>query len=121
MIEWMRTQWPMAFSDPPRPLAIGVGKIIAAGKSRSDISAAPHFYTNRDDYLESLAREGMHRVGLDGSDAGPVEDSHREHRERLEKREASRRESEKIRRTKNDESQKSHAVPALPRQNPPLQ
>jgi ProP effector len=96
LVQWMRETWTEAFGEPLRPLALGVGKSIAAarpaGKSQRDIEAALRIYVNRDDYLEALAREGTPRVELDGSDAGPVEESHRAHAlVKLEERMAIRR------------------------------
>jgi ProP effector len=98
LVEWMRSQWPAAFAEEPlRPLAVGAGAVIARarpqGKTHSDIRAALRLYVGSDPYLEALAAEGTHRIGLDGSDAGEVEESHRLHaREQLAERQAKRRE-----------------------------
>jgi sRNA-binding protein len=60
--------------------------------SGRDVGAALNFYVHSDSYLETLAREGAHRIGLDGSDAGTVSEDHRAHAlELLEARQAARR------------------------------
>jgi hypothetical protein len=96
LVEWMRATWPAAFAEPVKPLALGAGALITSarpeGRSHKDIGAAIRFYVNSDGYLEALASGGARRIELDGGDAGPVEEGHREHaRERLEERMAKRR------------------------------
>jgi ProP effector len=95
LVDWMRETWPAAFPDPPRPLAIGAGALIAKarppGRSHKDIGAAVRFYVNSDTYLEAV-RDGVRRIHLDGSDGGEVTEEHRLHaRKQLEQRQAGRR------------------------------
>jgi sRNA-binding protein len=92
----MRSTWPLAFTDPPRPLAIGTGAAIGrahpAETSGKDIGRALAFWAGSDSYLEAIAAAGSRRINLDGSDAGEVEESHRVHaRIRLAERMAARR------------------------------
>jgi hypothetical protein len=96
MVEWMRETWPAAFAEPLRPLALGAGALIIRARpperSHKDIGAVLRFYTSSDSYLAALACEGSRRVGLDGTDAGEVEEGHREHAaKRLAERRAKRR------------------------------
>ena len=70
------------FGYPPRPLAVGIGKLItpaarAAGIKREDIGRALHFHTGSHAYLNALAADGAMRFGLDGEPVGPVEPVHR--------------------------------------------
>jgi sRNA-binding protein len=81
--EWLRSTWPALFRWPPRPLAVGIGKLIveagqAAGFERAQIHAALRFHTRGRRYHEALAAEGAMRVHLDGTPAEPVSDEHRE-------------------------------------------
>ena len=73
---------PVLFGYPPRPLAVGIGKLIApaaraAGIKREDIGAALHYFTRAPKLFQALAADGAMRLGLDGEPVGPVESEHR--------------------------------------------
>jgi hypothetical protein len=96
LLAQLREAWPAAFPDPPRPLAIGTGKLARearpASMSNRDLNRAMGFYCSSDAYLEALGREGARRIAFDGSDAGAVEAEHRLMAlARLEERAAKRR------------------------------
>jgi sRNA-binding protein len=80
LIAWMRVTWPTAFAKPIRPLQIGAGALIikarAQGTSRKAVRRALFTYTHASEYLVAV-RDGVRRVGLDGSDAGEPEEAHR--------------------------------------------
>jgi sRNA-binding protein len=95
----LRAIWPAAIGENPvRPLACGAGALVIEGRlggcSKRDAKRALGLHVGTDSYLEALARDGARRVNLDGSDAGAVEEMHREQaRERLAMRQAKRRKS----------------------------
>ena len=76
---------PEAFCSPPRPLAIGIDRQIrdlaGASVSKRDLSWCLRWWTSTPAYLAALAHGGP-RVNLDGTIAGEVEPSHREHARR---------------------------------------
>jgi ProQ/FINO family len=79
---WLKTTYPALFDYPPRPLAVGIGKLITAaareaGVKREDVGAALHYFTRGQSYLAALAADGAMRFGLDGEPVGPVEPEHR--------------------------------------------
>jgi hypothetical protein len=81
-LAWLKATFPLLFGYPPRPLAIGIGKLItpaarAAGLKREDVGAALHYLTRGQGYLAALAADGAMRFGLDGEPVGPVEPEHR--------------------------------------------
>ena len=81
-LAWLKAAYPALFGYPPRPLAIGIGKLITAaareaGVKREDVGAALHYFTRGQSYLAALAADGAMRFGLDGEPVGPVEPEHR--------------------------------------------
>jgi ProQ/FINO family len=82
-LAWLKATFPVLFDAyPPRPLMVGVGKLIApiareAGVKRHDVGAALHYFTRGQSYLAALAADGAMRFGLDGEPVGPVEPEHR--------------------------------------------
>ena len=81
-LAWLKAAYPVLFRYPPRPLAVGIGKLIApaareAGLKRYDVGAALHYFTRGQSYLQALAADGAMRFGLDGEPVGPVESEHR--------------------------------------------
>ena len=79
---WLKTTFPLLFGYPPKPLAVGIGKLIwpvakDAGLKRCDVGAALHYFTRGQSYLEALAADGAMRFGLAGELVGPVEPEHR--------------------------------------------
>jgi ProQ/FINO family len=81
-LAWLKVAYPPLFGYPPRPLAIGIGKLIwaaakDAGVKRNDLGAALHYHVHRQAYLAALAADGAMRFGLDGEPVGPVEPEHR--------------------------------------------
>jgi hypothetical protein len=75
--EWLRQTYPVLFSWPPRPLAIGIGKAIAeagqaAGVKRAHVHAAMRFHVRSRRYVDALAADGAMRFHLDGTPAEPV-------------------------------------------------
>jgi hypothetical protein len=81
-LAWLKVAYPALFGYPPRPLAIGIGKLITAaareaGVKREDVGAALHYFTRGQSYLAALAADGAVRFGLDGEPVGPVEPEHR--------------------------------------------
>ena len=80
-LAWLKTAYPALFGYPPRPLAVGIGKLITpaareAGVKREDVGAALHYFTRGQSYLEALAADGAMRFGLTGEPVGPVEPDH---------------------------------------------
>jgi ProP effector len=94
---WLGATWPKAFGGlEMRPLALGAGATILELRppwaSKKDMAAAMAAWVRSTAYLESIARDGSRRVGLDGGDAGEITDEHRAHaRAELEQRMAARR------------------------------
>jgi hypothetical protein len=93
----LREAWPLAFVFPVRPLAIGAGRAILDAKppgvGRRAIKRALEHYASNDAYLAAV-RDGVHRVALDGSDAGEPNEANRAYaRQRLEKRSAAAKET----------------------------
>ena len=81
-LAWLKAAYPVLFGYPPRPLAVGIGKLItpaarAAGVKPYDVGAALHYFTRGQSYLKALAADGAMRFGLDGEPVGPVEPEHR--------------------------------------------
>jgi hypothetical protein len=81
-LAWLKAAYPALFGYPPRPLAVGIGKLITAaareaGVKREDVGAALHNFTRGQSYLKALAADGAMRFGLDGEPVGPVEPEHR--------------------------------------------
>jgi sRNA-binding protein len=81
-LAWLKAAFPVLFGYPPRPLAVGIGKLItpaarAAGVKPYDVGAALHYFTRGQSYLKALAADGAMRFGLDGEPVGPVEPEHR--------------------------------------------
>jgi hypothetical protein len=68
--------------EQPRPLAIGIGKLIQVELASSlpswAISAAIGAHTRSHGYLKALA-DGTTRIGLDGEPAGTVAETERQH------------------------------------------
>jgi sRNA-binding protein len=92
-----------AFTDPPVPLAIGIGQEIIeqlAGVHRpSEISLAMRVWCGRTAYLEALAIDGAVRVWLDGTQSEPVSAEHQEQaKRRLARRRARRLSADEPRR-----------------------
>jgi hypothetical protein len=77
----LQDHWPVAFCDPPVPLAIGIHhqlrKALGTSRHYSAIATALGWWTNRSDYLAAVAR-GEPRRGLDGTVAGEVSEIARE-------------------------------------------
>jgi len=90
--QWMRREYPELFTaGNVRPLAIGIQKDLAEARpenvSHLGISRALARWVQQSAYQQALAAEGARRFNLDGSDAGPVSDDHRNHaKELLDKR-----------------------------------
>jgi ProP effector len=114
----VRARWPEAFSDPPKPLAIGIDRAIArelglGSARRKRLRGFFRRWCNHDRYLEAVAAPGAMRVGLDGNPVGldgnpvePVSPEHAEHaRERLEER--------RQRRAQQEPQGGNHAKPVL--------
>jgi|SRR6516162_11059783 ProP effector len=77
IIARLREQWPAAFSLPPKPLALGIGRRIAeqlGGHSR-DLDRAIGWWCSRWSYQRTLADGGL-RYGLDGAADGEVSPEH---------------------------------------------
>jgi sRNA-binding protein len=81
-LTWLKATFPVLFDAyPPRPLAIGIGKLIApiareAGVPRQDLGAALHYHVHRHAYLAALTADNAMRFDLRGEPAGPVEPEH---------------------------------------------
>ena len=92
---WLAGQYPDLFNqDAPRPLAVGVGKVIVAaspeGISRIAMRRVLECWTQAQGYLHAIAGGGF-RYNLDATPAGAITDKHRRHaRLLLEGKEASR-------------------------------
>jgi hypothetical protein len=81
-LAWLKAAYPALFGYPPRPLAVGIGKLITpaareAGVKREDVGVALHYFTPGQSYLAALATDGAMRCGMDGEPVGPVEPEHR--------------------------------------------
>lgn len=71
----------MRDSGEAKPMAIGIWKaaVAATGQGgRKEVRRMLHRLTTSKRYIASCAAEGARRHNLDGSDAGPVSDTHRE-------------------------------------------
>jgi hypothetical protein len=69
------TRWPNAFSQPPKPLAIGTSKAIQAAMSdvpTAVLDAAMHLWVTQPAYRRAVAQQGAMRVALDGTPVEPV-------------------------------------------------
>jgi ProQ/FINO family len=81
LIRTLRERYPGCFSDPPRPLALGISFAIAAefpDLSAEVIKTAMTLWTRRIYYRQVVARGGP-RMGLDGLGAGVVTDDEKNH------------------------------------------
>ncbi|AHK80563.1 hypothetical protein M911_01615 [Ectothiorhodospira haloalkaliphila] len=81
--EWLKSTWPQAFSEPPKPLTVGVHKQIRevareAGFSGITVRAAFAGWCNRLSYHVAVA-DGSHRVNLDGSQAEAITAEQQQH------------------------------------------
>jgi len=80
VIAVMQERWPAAFCETARrPLAIGIGKILAAelvDVSPRILSGVLHYWTARRDYLIAVAA-GEARCNLDGSPASAASETDR--------------------------------------------
>lgn len=82
-LAWMRATWPAAFTEPPKPLAVGVHRAIQESAVEAEIQAAVvkaalATWCNRMSYLRSVAGRG-HRVTLDGAPGELVTPEQSEH------------------------------------------
>jgi sRNA-binding protein len=81
-LAWLRAAYPAVFTTA-RPLAIGVGRTLAAARpayvAAGALKAALAGRTRRPAYLKALAAPGAHRVDLAGNPIGPVTGEHRAH------------------------------------------
>lgn len=75
-----RERYPAAFGDEPRPLAIGIDKILrdALGASNATVSRLLTWWCMRPEYISALTAPGSQRYNLDGTIAGDVIPEHRE-------------------------------------------
>jgi sRNA-binding protein len=64
----LATQFPKAFTDPPRPLKVGIAMNIAAASNipLCDVQDALDFYCGRREYLRAI-QAGVSRVDLTGA------------------------------------------------------
>jgi sRNA-binding protein len=80
LVNVFRATYPVAFSVPPKPLELGVTKLlIAAFESQmtpGDVRRAMRWYCGRHPYLLMLARGGP-RHALDGRELDVVSEEHR--------------------------------------------
>ena len=86
--KWMRREYPELFtSGNVKPLAIGIQKDLVKARpenvSHLGISRALSRWVEQPAYQQALAAENSRRFNLDGSDAGPVSDDHRNHAKQL--------------------------------------
>ena len=82
-MNWLAGQYPDLFNlDAPKPLAVGLGKVIAAaspeGISRVTMRRVLERWTQTQGYLRAIA-EGGFRYNLDATPAGAITDKHRRH------------------------------------------
>ena len=87
----LRGRWPAAFSDPPQPLQIGIGALIAEALYKREwelmgyslfthtrrgqtLSDALHIWTRSPLYLKACTR-GAARVNLNGESVGEVSEA----------------------------------------------
>jgi hypothetical protein len=89
-LAWLKGTYPSVFCYPPRPLAIGVGKVIfiaakAAGIENHPVRAALSFWTRSHSYQLALTAPGAMRCTLNGAEIELVDAQHiAEARKRLE-------------------------------------
>ena len=79
-IEDWRVRWPGAFSDPPKPLAIGIHSAIRAAMpdvSATAVHAALRWWTGRRAYQRALTEAGAARINLAGEMVSPVTEAPR--------------------------------------------
>jgi sRNA-binding protein len=88
---WLQATWPAAFPPddrPVRPLAIGAGDVIKAASPIElavMVERATATWVRSIRYLTAVAN-GVHRVHLNGDDAGAPDEPHRKHaRQRVDK------------------------------------
>jgi ProP effector len=98
------SKWPKAFPRDPadiKPLTLGVHQQLIDELPKvkpHQIRAALRIWCSRPKYLYTLAQRGTHRINLDGSQAEPVEDEHRNIAiERLKRRKRKKLEAERKR------------------------
>ena len=89
-----------AFSEPPRPLAVGIrSQIVELLGDQYEpwlIAKLCRWWTGRPDYLTAVA-EGGHRINLDGSQAGEITASQRAYAEQKLDQWQRRKEAERAR------------------------
>jgi sRNA-binding protein len=71
-------RWPNAFTEPPRPLMIGIHNDIKMNHPREIISLTMHDWTHRSVYLMALVTGGS-RYDLDGMPNGEVSETEQWH------------------------------------------
>ena len=84
---WLTGQYPGLFNpDAPRPLAVGIGKVIVAdspeGISRVTMWRVLERWTGTLEYLRTIAGVDF-CYNLDATPAGAITDKHRRHARRL--------------------------------------
>jgi sRNA-binding protein len=81
-LAWLRAAYPAVFTTA-RPLAIGLGRAVAAARpanvAAGALKAALADWTRRPEYLKALAAPGAQRVDLAGNPIGLVTDEDRAH------------------------------------------
>ena len=85
LLDRLGQRWPAVFDpDAPRPLALRIHATILAAWSEAEalepdlLSAALEVWTKTPAYIQTLAKDGAQRYGLDGQPVKPVADKHRE-------------------------------------------
>ncbi len=71
----LRERYPDLFGDDPKPLAIGIHRVLLERHQELDFSGlkrALTLHTNRFSYQKALTKPGATRVDLDGQPAGEV-------------------------------------------------
>jgi sRNA-binding protein len=81
MVSRLKSKWPKAFSDPPRPLGVGITASIIAQmnrpyyhKTQEEVSNAMEWWTRQPQYLKSCT-VGAIRVNLQGQPVGSVSEA----------------------------------------------
>jgi sRNA-binding protein len=72
-------RWPATFTQPPRPLAIGIYYALRDAEpdtSATTVNAVLRLWTSAQRYQRALASVGAVRVGLDGTPTEPVSPAH---------------------------------------------
>ena len=81
-LAWLKVAYPALFGYPPRPLAIGIGKLIwaaakDAGVKRDIIGGALHYHVHRHSLSRGPGRGRRDALRPGRRGVGPVEPEHR--------------------------------------------